>query len=342
MRKYIPLILIGAFVAGVLFIYPYYESTFAPNVSVPEGQTGEFFIPTGASYDQIANLLVEQNIIKDPKGFDWVAQRMNYPNHVYPGRYVIQDGWNNRELLTLLRSGKQSPIKYTFVKFRTVEDFAEDVSNKFEMSKSQLLGYLNDPSFLDDFGLNRQTAMGIFIPNTYEMYWNTSPEDFVKRMYKEYKAFWNESRNAKAKKLRLTRLEVMTLASIVEEETNQNDEKPRVAGVYLNRIRKRMPLQADPTVKFAVGDFSLKRILNKHLEVDSPYNTYKYPGIPPGPICTPSIPSIDGVLNEEKHKYLYFCARTDNSGYHQFSKTLAEHNQYAREYHKWLNEIGIR
>ncbi len=342
MRKYIPWILVGALVLGVLFIYPYYTSTFAPSVSIPAGQSNVFYIPAGASYDQIANLLLQQNFITDPKGFDWVAQRMNYPRHIYPGRYTIEDGWSNRELVTRLRSGKQTPIKYTFVKFRTVEQLAEDAAQKFDMKEAELLNLLTSPEYLDDFGLNPQTVISIFIPNTYEMYWNTSAEDLVKRMYKEYKAFWNPERNEKAKKLRLTRLEVMTLASIVEEETNQNDEKPRIAGVYLNRIRKRMPLQADPTVKFAIGDFGLRRILNKHLEIDSPYNTYKYPGIPPGPICTPSIPSINAVLNEEKHSYYYFCAKTDTSGYHQFSKTLSEHNQYAKKYHQWLNQSGIR
>ena len=211
------------------------------------------------------------------------------------------------------------------------------------MSDSDFLAVLNDAEFLKKHnGLTPETAITVFIPNTYEVWWTEKPREFFERMFNEYKKFWNEERNTKREKLRLNRLEVMTLASIVEEETNKNDEKERMAGVYLNRVRNSWPLEADPTVKFAVGDFTIKRVLNKHLQTDSPYNTYLYPGIPPGPICTPSIPSIDAVLNGERHDYMFFCARIDGSGYHYFSKTLAEHNAYAQKYRQMLDQRGIR
>ena len=211
------------------------------------------------------------------------------------------------------------------------------------MKEEDLLKVLNNKSFLKrTAGLTPENVLAVFIPNTYQIYWNITPEEFLKRMYKEYRAFWNDQRNELREAKKLDRLEVMTLASIVEEETNKVDEKPSVAGLYLNRIRKRWKLEADPTVKYAVGDFGLRRILNTHLEVDSPYNTYKYQGIPPGPICTPSIPSIEAVLNEEKHDFMYMCARADGSGYHHFSETLEEHLAYARDYHRMLNREGIK
>ncbi|MCB0839403.1 MAG: endolytic transglycosylase MltG, partial [Bacteroidetes bacterium] len=253
------------------------------------------------------------------------------------------DGISNRDLVTLLRSGKQEPIQFTFVKFRTKQQLADYVDEKLMISAKDIMDVMDDKDFLAKrSGLTPEIAMAIFIPNTYEIYWNISAEDFYDRMFKEYKRFWNDERNKKRDRWGLNRLEVMTLASIVEEETNRNDEKATVAGVYLNRIRNKWPLEADPTVKYAVGDFSIKRVLNVHLQVDSPYNTYLYPGLPPSPICTPSIASIDAVLNGEKHEYMFFCAKIDGSGYHHFSKTLTEHNNYAREYRAMLNQRGIK
>ncbi len=320
-----------------------YQPIFAANVQTTDGKPIEFYIYTGWDYRLVGQELLKQKLITDVEAFHWVAEQMNYPRHVYPGRYLIEDGMSTRELVTLLRSGKQTPISFTFVKFRTVDQLAEYVGEKLEMSALELRQVLENPDYLKKFnGITPDIALTIFIPNTYELYWNIKPKAFVERMFKEYQAFWNESRNAQRKKLKLNRLEVMTLASIVEEETNKNDEKSRVAGVYLNRVRQRWPLEADPTVKFAVGDFTLRRILNSHLQTDSPYNTYLYPGIPPGPICTPSISSIDAVLKAERHDYMFFCAKIDGSGYHHFSESLAQHNAYAREYHRMLNQRGIR
>ncbi|MEO0471905.1 MAG: endolytic transglycosylase MltG [Bacteroidota bacterium] len=336
-------IIIGALILGLFVGFRYYQKIFSANVMTPEAKAVDFFVPTGADYRQIGQKLLEEKLISDPEAFHWVAEQMNYPRHVKPGRYILTDGMSTRELIQLLRSGRQTPVKYSFVKFRNKEQLAAHTAKQLEMSERDLLDVMNDSEFLGKHnGLTPSTAMTVFIPNTYELYWNVSAKEFFERMFKEYKRFWNEERNAKRKKFGLNRLEVMTLASIVEEETNQNDEKTRVAGVYLNRIRKRMPLQADPTVKFAVGDFTLRRILNKHLQVDSPYNTYLYPGLPPGPICTPSIPSIDAVLNGERHAYYYFCAKIDGSGYHKFSETIREHEAYANQYRQMLNQRGIK
>ncbi|MDX1906635.1 MAG: endolytic transglycosylase MltG [Bacteroidia bacterium] len=344
MKKWLrnPWLWAGVLVVAALAIYPLYRQIFAPNVTTPDGESAEFFVHTGWDYTRVGDQLLQQKLIKDPMAFHWVARQMNYPRNVKPGRYILQHNMSTRDLVQLLRSGKQTPVKFTFVKFRTTQQLADYVAEKLEMRPAELLEALNDRAFLEKFnGLTPQTALAIFIPNTYEVYWNIKPKDLVSRMYKEYQAFWTQDRNNLREKLGLSRLEVVTIASIVEEESNQNEEKPRIAGVYLNRIKKGWPLEADPTVKYAVGDFSLRRILDVHLQTDSPYNTYMYPGIPPGPICTPSIPSIDAVLNRERHDYMFFCAKVEGDGYHHFSQTLAEHSAYAQQYHSMLNQRGI-
>lgn len=329
--------------AGAWFGYTYYQRIFSPNVTTPGREDVEFYIPTGTDYRGVGDKLLKQKLIRNAEAFHWVAEQMNYPRHVRPGRYILKDGMSTRELVTMLRSGRQAPLRFTFVKFRTKEQLAEYVDEKLEMRAGELLALLNDAAFLDKHnGLKPETALGIFIPNTYEIYWNVTPTEFFERMYKEYQAFWSDMRNGQRQKIGLNRIEVMTLASILEEETNRNDEKARMAGVLLNRIRNKWPLQADPTVKYAVGDFSLRRITYEHLQVQSPYNTYANPGLPPGPICTPSIPSIDAVLNPERHDYMYYCAKLDGSGYHHFSRTNAEHEQYADQYRAQLDQRGVR
>ncbi|MEM6807406.1 MAG: endolytic transglycosylase MltG, partial [Bacteroidota bacterium] len=276
------------FILGLIAAYTGYRSAFSSNIKTPEGKEVELFIPTGSDYKVVTDKLQEKKLLNNMASFHGMAEFMNYTHQVKPGRYIIKDGMSNRELLVKLRSGDQSAVKFTFVKFRTQDQLADYVGKQLEMSKEDFLAVMKDRDFLRKYnGLTPETAMTVFIPNTYQLWWNIKPKDFFKRMFTEYKSFWNEERNAKRQKLKLNRLEVMALASIVEEETNKNDEKAKVAGVYLNRIRKGMLLQADPTVKYAVGDFSLRRILNKHLQIDSPYNTYLYPGIPPAPICTP-------------------------------------------------------
>lgn len=267
---------------------------------------------------------------------------MNYTERVIPGRYEITDNMNNRQLLQLLRSGKQVPIKITFNNIRTKSDLASRISKQIEADSTQIAAMLSDSLLLKEEALNSDNVLCLFIPNTYEMYWNTSATDFFKRMKREYDNFWNTSRRQKAEQQGLTPVQVSILASIVQSETKQNAEKPRVAGVYLNRLRQNWKLEADPTLVFALGDFSIKRVLNEYKTIDSPYNTYKYFGLPPGPICLPDISSIDAVLNAESHQFMYFCAREDMSGFHSFAKDYNTHLLNARRYQAELNRRNIR
>lgn len=338
-RKYTLIILPIVLILGGFVAYKAYQWIFEPGVKIPSGAKNyELIIPTGWDYTNVGDKLLADGIIRDPQAFHWVAKQMKYPDHVKAGRYLITAGMSNKELVGKLRAGKQDPVEFTFTKFRTKEEICDYIGTKFQMKSTDMLALLNDEDYLKTFGLNSQTAIAFFIPNTYEIYWDTSPKKLFERMKNEYNKFWNEKRNKKREKLGLSRLEVMTLASIVEEETNKNDEKQRVAGVYFNRLKKNWNLEADPTCKYAAGDFTITRVLKIHTEIDNPYNTYMYGGLPPGPICTPSTSTIDAVLNLEEHDYMFFCAKSDFSGYHAFAKTLSEHNQNAQEYHQALGE----
>ena len=254
---------------------------------------------------------------------------------------------NNNDLVNLLRSGKQTPIKVSFNNQDTFEKLAGRISQQIEADSVDLLNCFKNISFIKENEFSENTAIGMYIPNTYEFYWNTSAKSFRKKMLSEYHSFWNNARLEKAKKLNLSKNEVITLASIVQKETVKVDERPRVAGVYVNRLKRGMPLQADPTVIFAIkekaNDFDkvIKRVLYKDLEIDSPYNTYKYAGLPPGLIAMPDISSIDAVLNYEKHNYIYFVVNVEKFGYHKFAKTLTQHNRNKQEYVRWINKKGI-
>jgi len=329
---FIVLALIAAICGGIM-----YQKVFSDNVAL--NQTTQLEIPTGTDFEKLQNLLSEKEILKDSKSFELVSKLMKY-SKVKPGLYQIEDGWNNRELISKLRSGRQTPIKLTINNFRTLPDLCGFFGSKFEQDSLSFLKYLNSTAS-DKSDYTKENLLSLFIPNSYEFYWNTSPEKLLSRFKKEHKKFYTTKRLNLLKKVDLTREEVYTLASIVQKETLVNDEKPTVAGVYINRLRRGQLLQADPTVVFANGDFSIRRVLNKHLAKDSPYNTYMYEGLPPGPICMPDVSSIDAVLNYEKHKYLYFCASTDNSGRHQFAKTLIEHNRNANRYRAYLNKQRI-
>lgn len=326
-----------ALVVGLKF----WNYIYSPNVKVEE-DAAYICIPTGAQYEDVKNIINELGYIDDIESFDFVAEKKEYPDRVLPGRYEIKNGMSNNELINLLRSGKQSPVRVSFISLRSLDLLAGKVSGYIEADSVHISEMLRSPEVILSYGFTPNTFISMFIPNTYEFYWNTSTEKFLQRMANEYKKFWNEDRLEKSQNMGLSQSEVSTLASIIEEETQKNDEKKRIAGVYVNRLKKGMILQADPTVKFAVNDFTIKRVLNKHLEVESPYNTYKYTGLPPGPICIPSIASIDAVLDYEKHNYLYFCAKDDFSGYHTFSTTLSQHNINAKKYHNALRRAGIR
>ena len=314
-----------------------YRTIKKPNVVTPNQAEFSLYIPTGANFEQVKDSLYAHGLISDHNSFEWWATQKDYPNHVKPGRYVLKNGMSNQQLCNMLIGGNQSPVKVTFNNMRDIPMLAGRISQQIEADSIEIVAYLNNDTLLSELGFNPQTIPALFLPNTYEFYWNTDAAQFVEKMKNEYDKYWNEERLAKAKEIALSPVQVSTLAAIVDKETNKTDEMARIAGVYLNRLRNGWLLQADPTLVFAVGDFELKRVLNVHKEVESPYNTYKYPGLPPGPICIPSLASINAVLNAEKHNY--FCAKEDFSGYHNFAKTLTEHNRNAERYQRALNNM---
>lgn len=341
-RKKLRILLLVFVIVAIIIAtggYVLYKRLFKPNVALQENTT-YLYIPTGSDLASVTTLLKEKQIISNAKTFLWVAQRKNYEK-ILPGRYKIQQGMSNNDLVNLLRSGKQEPVNVTFNNVYTVEQLAGKVSAFIEADSLDFIHYFDTATFFDRYFISKENIITIFLPNTYEFYWNTSAEQFVQRMKKEHDKFWTQKRADKAAGIGFTPQEVYTLASIVYAETKKEDEAARIAGVYVNRINKNIPLQADPTLKFALGDFTIKRILNKDKEVNSPYNTYKYTGLPPGPICMPPTSYLDAVLNFEKHDYIFFCAREDFSGYHSFARTLAEHNQNARRYQNALDNAGI-
>lgn len=319
-----------------------YKTIMSPNVQTVDGKEVVLFIPTGSDYEQVQNILSEAHFLVNPKSFDWVAQRKDYPAHIHPGRYVMKDGMSNNQMINMLRGGLQSPVKVTFNNIRDVDMLAGRIAQQIETDSASLSNLLHNQQYINQLGFNDNTIPALFLPDTYEFYWNTDAEGFINRMFQEYHKFWNEERKQQAQTKGLSPIQVSTLASIVNKETNMNDEMPRVAGVYINRLKNNWLLQADPTLIFAWNDYSIKRVLNYHKEIDSPYNTYKYIGLPPGPICIPSIAAVKAVLNAEDHYYYYFCAKEDFSGYHNFAKTLAEHNRNAAKYQQALNQRGIK
>jgi len=303
--------------------------------------TEYIYIDENKDYEGVIDQLQEKVGLPNEDVFRFLSERMNYHNMVKTGRYLVEDGMNMPDLIRRLRSGNQEPVNLTFNNIRTMENLAGRLSSQLMTDSVSILNVLNDTAVAESYGFNEQTFGAMFIPNTYEVYWDTSIDNLIKRMKREYDSFWNSSRRAKAEELGLTPVEVTTLASIVEEEATFADEYPIVAGLYINRLNRGMRLEADPTVKFAVGDASLRRILFKHLEVESAYNTYKNDGLPPGPIRIPSTISIDATLSPAQHKYLFMCAKDDLSGRHNFAITHAEHARNARAYQRALNERGI-
>jgi UPF0755 protein len=340
-KRWIIIFAIGVLIvlSGAVAGYGIYQRIYRSNLTTDTDRPF-LYIPTGASFARVCALLSEHGL-QDTVSFRWVAGRMNYSGTIKSGRYRLTNGMSNIELVRLLRSGRQVPVKVTFNNIRTATQLAGAVAPDIEADSADIVRSLADSAFLRKYELTPATALCLFIPNTYEFRWNTSADRFMERMGKEYARFWNDARKKKAEETGLTPLQVSTLASIIEEETQKDGEKPTMAGVYLNRLNRGIPLQADPTIKFAAGDFTIRRILNKHKEIDSPYNTYLYPGLPPGPICVPSIASLDAVLNYQKNDYLYFCAKEDMSGYHNFARTLTQHNRNAQVYQQALDKLHI-
>ncbi|GHA34734.1 aminodeoxychorismate lyase [Salinimicrobium marinum] len=344
---YIKKILLAIAILGLvglgIFSYNIYQMIFSPNTAFEE-ETVEVFVPTNATYTQVRNNL--EPFLEDINDFDVVAEKKGYINNLKAGRYILRKGMNNNEIINVLRSDNR-PVSVSFNNQERLENLAGRISRQIEADSVELLQVMKDSTFLAQNEFTQRNALGMYIPNKYEFFWNTSAEEFRSRMLRENKRFWNERRLSKAEEIGLTPAEVMVVASIVQKETAKVDERPRVAGVYMNRIKNGWKLDADPTVIYALKDREqnfdtiIKRVLYKDLTLDSPYNTYKYRELPPGPIWMPDISSIDAVLNYEDHDFFFFVADVENFGYHKFAKTLAQHNANKRAYVRWINEQGI-
>ncbi len=327
----------GACVLVIMATFYAYQLFYTPNVLVDREEKGVVYIPENATVFQVLDSLQKMNYVEEVVPFMFVSRLLKYHDNVKPGRYVLEPNMTNLAAIRLLRSGNQAPINLTFNNVRLKQELADRLCTYVQADPVAFDSLVNNPAFCAELGFDTTTIVCMFLPNTYQVFWNTNAEALLRRMKKEYDRFWNDERRALADEIGLTPIQVSILASIVEAETKLNDEKPTVAGVYINRLNRNMALEADPTVVFAVGDFTLRRVLDEHLATDSPYNTYKYTGLPPGPINIPEISSIEAVLNYERHKYLYFCAKEDFSGYHVFAKTYREHINNANRYRRALS-----
>ncbi|WP_299521945.1 endolytic transglycosylase MltG [Winogradskyella sp.] len=334
--------LIGLVIFGVIAYY-IYGAMFQPNTKFTSEKV-YIYISTDANYLQVRAQL--EPLLDDMDTFDALASQKKYTSNIKAGRFAISKGMNNNDIINSIRS-KNLPVKIAFNNQHTLEDLAGRVSKQIEADSLSLIEAMTNNAFLNENGFNEATALGMYLPNSYEVFWNTSAKGFRNKMLKEYNRFWSDTRKAKAEALNLTPNEVMTVASIVYEESKKKDEQPRVAGVYLNRLRIGMKLDADPTLKFAAYQLPkykntvIRRVLNVHKEIDSPYNTYKNAGLPPGLIAMPDLSAIEAVLNPEKHEYFYFAVDVNRLGYHKFAKSLAQHNSNARAYQRYLSSQGI-
>jgi UPF0755 protein len=333
------LVIVSTLAATLSFYF--WQVAKSPNLNVEGDKTFVLYIPEGANYQTVVDSLEKHKIINDMVSFGFLSKWMKYKESVKAGRYEIPANSSNREILTKLRNGDQDPVKLTFNNVRTKSDLLKKIGTKFVFKPEELFSLLQNPETCQKYGFDTTTIMSMFLPDTYKINWTITPEKFMGRMHDEYKKYWTEAKVQKAESIGMNPVKVATLASIVQSETNKVDEMPRVAGAYINRLNINMPLQADPTVKFAVGDFTLRRILDKHLAISSPYNTYKNTGLPPGPIALPEKNALDAVLNYEQHKYIYFCAKEDFSGYHNFAETYQEHLNNRDLWVKALDERKI-
>jgi UPF0755 protein len=334
---YISIAIAGLAVVAALVAY---VVLFKANTNVTDSPA-YIYVKTGSNYQDVLLNLKKDNLIQNEATFEFVAKLKKYPQNIKAGKYRIKSGQSNLQLINMLRGGQQEPVKLLFSNARSVAQLAGLFSHQLEADSLSLIEAFTNDSVYQTLGFNEQTLICNFIPNTYEVFWNIKPQKLFLRLNQEYVKFWNSERKAKAAEIPLTPFEVMSLASIVDEESWVVEDYPIIAGVYVNRLKLGMLLQADPTVKFALGDFSIKRILNRDLSIDSPYNTYRYKGLPPGPISMPSIKAIDAVLNYQKHDYLYFCAKEDFSGHHRYARTMAEHQRNAQIYQKALTNHKI-
>ena len=341
-RKRLLLAMVVFSVLLTSFSFYFYQLFFGANILTEEDARSRIIlIDNDDNFDSLRNYLYDNNIIQDALSFSFVAKTLGYQELVKPGVYELETQMTNLETVRKLRAGDQIPVELTFNNIRLKEDLAGKITRTIGLDSLEFLQAINDPALQEKYGYNDENIMSMFIPNTYEVYWTISIEELFDKMQKEYNRFWNSERRAKAEKMGLTPKEISTLASIVQAESIKGDESATIAGLYFNRLQSGMKLQADPTVKYALGDFAIQRILIKDTRVESPYNTYKYAGLPPGPINLPTIQNINAVLNYEKHDYLYMCAKEDLSGYHRFAQTLQEHNRNAKLFQQALNRLNI-
>ncbi|AOM80434.1 endolytic transglycosylase MltG [Pedobacter steynii] len=336
--KVILAVLLAILVVGGYYGLQFYKVYFAPNTT---GKEKYLYVRTGHNIDDLFQEIRRKDILTDIGTFSQAAAKMDLKSALKPGRYKIAKGMTNRGLINMLKAGNQEPVKLKFQNIRKKENFAGYLAKNLESDSLTFIKLLDSASLIEKYGFNKDNSYTMFIPNTYELYWNTSPSEFFEKMQKEYEKFWNDSRKAKAAALNLSPIQVSILASIVDSEALYDKEMPIIAGLYLNRLKKGILLQADPTVIFANDDFTVKRVTNSLLQVQSRYNTYKYAGLPPGPIMMPSINAIDAVLNKDNNNYIYMCAKEDFSGYHNFAVTVQEHEINAKKYREALNKRNI-
>jgi UPF0755 protein len=338
-KKFIYTVIATLFLIGGILGYNYYQKIFGKSISK---ETVLFVHATDTLID-IKDKIVKFS--KNPSTFLLVAAKKNFSTPK-AGRYVLKEGMSNNDLVNMLRSGNQTPVKISFNNQDTLEKFAGRIAEQLEIDSISILNSFTDKNFLSFNKLTKKSALQICIPNSYQFYWTVSASNFRDKMLVEYNRFWTSNRVTKAKALKMSKSEVIALASIVQKETAKTAERPVVAGLYLNRLKRGWPLQADPTIIYCIKeekgqDYIVKRVLTADLKINSPYNTYQKKGLPPTLIAMPDISSIDAVLNSEKHKYMYMCANVDKLGYHAFARTLAQHNRNANKYHLWLNKQGV-
>lgn len=339
-RWLIYLLLLIIVAAGAFYAYNKY---FIGRVHLKDKSYTFIYIGREDKYEDVMDDINAENIIPDPKAFDWLAKKMELPDNIHPGKYRITNGMNMRQIINLIKYNKQEKVKLTFnSQIRNLDEFIDYTDEKLELSDSELEDFIDDGEKLQEyFGLSPENSFGLVVPGVYEVGWAISAEEFFAVLKEKYNSIWNSSRKALAKKAGYSVPQILTMASIVQSESVIQSEQKKIAGVYFNRLAKGMPLQADPTLKFANKNYDAQRILDEDKEIDSPYNTYRNKGLPPGPICLVGIQAIDATLNYSKHKYLFFCAKPQLNGYSDFSATYEEHDKYARAYQKALNARGI-
>lgn len=337
-KRIVLFILLATAIAGAWFCWNMFLKS---NVHTDHGESEMLNVKTGTTMPQLLELLQKRKIISNRTSFEAMAKLKDFKT-VKPGRYRIRDGMNNRELINILKNGLQEKVSFTFNSIRTREQLAGRVGAKLEADSAEIIHLLSDPDFLARYGMNENTILTLFIPDTYSLHWNTSPHDFIDSMATVYKKFWTPERKQLARSIGLSQSEVITLASIVEsEQTLHPDERPTIAGLYMNRLTKRMPLQSDPTVIYALGDFSIQRVLRGDLDINSPYNTYRFSGLPPGPIRLPQTESVDAVLNYKRNNYIYMCAEFA-TGRHQFTSDYKQHLLNAKAYQDALDKANVK